>query len=335
MSYQSAARWAVFRWITCMGAGATVAICYLLFQPALAQEKAPPNQPVAAKPADKSLRSPEEAAQMAQAAIDEREPLQPAVQRPAAATPEALDLIKVVRDGGVHMWAVYAILAVSVVAVAFASERFLALRRVKVLPPDLIAGLRMLGSHKGEFDYRQGLRLCKLYPNSAAAIVARAMLLKVGRPVSEIEHALSEASDREATRLYANVRWQNLAFNVAPMLGLAGTVHGMIIAFFVTAHMPLGANKMESLATGIYAALVCTFAGLLVAIPAGVLAHFFEGRILRFFSELDDVLRPLVPLLERFEGRPRFAAANPPAPVATAAVATEQSQNSAQEDGSE
>ena len=84
------------------------------------------------------------------------------------------------------------------------------------------------------------------------------MLAKVGRPVPEIEQAMTEAADHEATRLYANVRWQNLAFNVAPMLGLAGTVHGMIIAFYRTAHMPLGANKMERLATGIYAALVCT-----------------------------------------------------------------------------
>ena len=116
---------------------------------------------------------------------------------------------------------------------------------------------------------------------------------------------MADASEREASRLYANVRWQNLAFNVGPMLGLVGTVYGMIIAFFVTANLPLGVNKMESLATGIYAALVCTFAGLVVAIPAGILAHVFEGRILKLFREIEDVALALVPHLERFEGRPR------------------------------
>jgi biopolymer transport protein ExbB len=320
---QIAARWAAFRWITCLAAAVTVGICYLLFQPAAAQERSPAKKPApAAARADQSpLLTPEQLEEKYQADMAAG-PAQAAPQRPASAPTKSLDFIEIVRNGGVHMWAVYAILVVSVVAVAFAIERLLGLRRSKVLPTDLIGGLRLLGTHKGEFDYRQAQRLCKLYPNSSASIVARAMLAKIGRPVPEIEHALSEASEREATRLYANVRWQNLAFNVAPMLGLAGTVHGMIIAFFTTANMPLGTNKMEMLATGIYAALVCTFAGLLVAIPAGILSHFFEGRILRLFTELDDVLRPLVPLLERFEGRPRFASPGGDSAV-TAGVAQE------------
>ena len=91
------------------------------------------------------------------------------------------------------------------------------------------------------------------------------MLSKAGKPVAGIESSLSEACEREATRLYANVRWQGLTFNVAPMLGLAGTVYGVIVAFFATANMAQGANKMEGLATGIYAALICTLAGLVVA----------------------------------------------------------------------
>ena len=89
------------------------------------------------------------------------------------------------------------------------------------------------------------------------------------------------------------------------MLGLAGTVYGVILAFFATAHMPQGANKMEGLATGIYAALICTLAGLVVAIPAGVLAHYFEGRIMKLMREVDDSARTLLPHLERLEGRVR------------------------------
>ncbi len=205
------------------------------------------------------------------------------------------------------MWAFYAIWFVSIIAVAFAVERFLGLRRSKILPADLAAGLRALASRKGEFDLRHALRLCKQYPSSLAVVV-QAMLAKVGRPLPEIEQAMTEACQREATRLYTNVRVQTLTFNVAPMLGLAGTVHGMILCFYTTAHMPVGENKMDALATGIYAALLCTLAGLIVAIPAGILAHSFEGRILKLFQQVEDLARSLVPHLERFEGRPRQTA---------------------------
>ena len=121
------------------------------------------------------------------------------------------------------------------------------------------------------------------------------MLAKVGRPLPEVEKAMTDALEHEATRQYANVRVQNLAFNVAPMLGLAGTVHGIILCFYTTAHLSLGANKMDRLATGIYAALICTLAGLVVAIPAGILSYYFEGRILRLFQRVEDLARSLVP----------------------------------------
>ena len=62
---------------------------------------------------------------------------------------------------------------------------------------------------------------------------------------------------------------------------------------------------MDALATGIYAALVCTLAGLLVAIPAGILSHYFEGRILKMFQKVEELARLLVPHFERFEGCPR------------------------------
>ena len=311
-----AVRWTtVCRWAATLGIGAIALGSYVLFQPAAAQDKGPAAKgpaaaaakTPAAKPAGDAPLSEQQIGQLAEAALaeSEQDKKDAKVQPFGTGSRDTLDIIKDIQWVSPHMWAVYAILVVSLVSATFALERFLGLRRSRVLPADLTAGLRALAGRKGEFDLRHAQRLCKQYPSSAATVV-RAMLGKVGRPVPEIEQAMSQASDKEASRLYANVRWQNLAFNVAPMLGLAGTVHGMIIAFFVTAHMPLGANKMESLATGIYAALVCTFAGLMVAIPAGVLAHFFEGRILKLFYDLDDITRSLIPHLERFEGRPRM-----------------------------
>jgi biopolymer transport protein ExbB len=132
------------------------------------------------------------------------------------------------------------------------------------------------------------------------------MLLKVGRPHSEVEHTVTEASEREADRLYANVRWLNLAAGVTPMIGLLGTVWGMIEAFHRTTLLAPGQNKAEELATGIYIALVTTYGGLMVAIPSAIFAHHFEGRIQALFHRIDEMLFSLLPQIERYEGRVRF-----------------------------
>ena len=95
------------------------------------------------------------------------------------------------------------------------------------------------------------------------------MLVKVGRPHSEVEHAVSEAAEREAERAYANVRWLNLCTAVTPLMGLLGTVWGMIVAFHQTTLLAPGQDRATQLAQGIYIALVTTLGGLMVAIPVG------------------------------------------------------------------
>jgi biopolymer transport protein ExbB len=302
-------RWTLFgRWAATLSIGLMVAFGYIAFRPLHAQDRLPKaaDKPVAADAAA-SARAPKTSAEIAEMAARDLAGVD-AEKKDAAPVKEA-DTVSVLHDIkwlSPHMWAFYAIWVVSLIAVAFAVERFLGLRRSRVIPADLAAGLRALTSRKGEFDLRHAARLCREYP-SATAFVVKAMLAKAGRPVPEIEQAMSQALEHEATRLYANVRVQTLAFNVAPMLGLAGTVHGMILCFYTTAHLAVGQNKMDQLATGIYAALICTLAGLIVAIPAGILAHYFEGRIIRLFQQVEDLTRSLVPSLERFEGRPRVA----------------------------
>ncbi|MBN1911041.1 MAG: MotA/TolQ/ExbB proton channel family protein [Pirellulales bacterium] len=221
---------------------------------------------------------------------------------------EGPNLLWLLCKGGNLMWP---IAVMSVLVVAFGIERILGLRRRKVLPVELVQGLGDLAAKPGGFDPRRAYRLCQEFPSAAASVI-RAMLLKIGRPHTELEQAIAEASQREANRLYANVRWLNLAAGVAPLMGLLGTVWGMIEAFFETANMAVGANKAELLAGGIYKALVTTFAGLAVAIPAAVLAHVLEGRIERLFRELDEILLGLMPQLERFEGRMRSPADGSP-----------------------
>ena len=201
-------------------------------------------------------------------------------------------------------WLMAPIAVMSIVVVAVAIERALGLRRTRVAPQSLVRGLRQL-AEVGDFEPRSAYRICKTRP-SATARAVMAMLAKSGRPHAEVEAAAAEAVQRESDRMYNNVRTLNLAAAVTPLMGLLGTVWGMIAAFFATAALPLGSNKGQALAEGIYVALVTTFAGLAVAIPAAVLAHYFEGRILRMLRSVEQLLGELLPHMERFESEPRI-----------------------------
>lgn len=233
-----------------------------------------------------------------------------AADQPTTLPSDALNMIDLANQGGIFMYPLYAL---SLLAVTFTIERAIAIRRSRIIPQEFVDGLGQLGN-SGGFDPRKAYRLCQQYP-SAAARVIKAMLLKVGRPVSEIEHTVSEASQRESERLYFNVRWLNLSASVGPLLGLIGTIQGMILAFHGLTLLKPGDNQMAILANGIYTALVTTFAGLMVAIPAATVSQYFEGRLILFFHEVDELAFNLLPQVERYEGRVRFTRQGEEEPV--------------------
>ena len=225
---------------------------------------------------------------------------QAVAQRPKPDVP-TVRMFDLLTKGG---WLMLPILLMSVLVVAIGIERALGLRESRIIPEELVQQLGRQ-AESSVFDPRQAYQLCQKYPSSAARVV-RAMLLKVGRPHAEVETTVANACQGESDTLYSNVRTLNLAATVTPLLGLLGTVWGMIQAFFVTANLPETANKGEALAQGIYVALVTTFAGLAVAIPAAVLAHFFEGRILRLLRNVESLAASLLPQVERYEGKLRL-----------------------------
>lgn len=259
--------------------------------------------------------SPEEEADDAELAAQRAEEALATPAAQSAPVPQ-VSLLELMTRGG---WLMLPIVLLSVIVIAVAIERTLALRRKKILPSNLVRGLGDLARQQAGFDPRKAYQLCQQYPSTAATII-RTMLLKLGRPHAEVEHAVAEATERAAARLYANVRTLNLAAAISPLLGLLGTVWGMIEAFMATASMPLGANKAEHLAEGIYTALVTTFAGLAVAIPAAVLAHLFEGQIQARLRDVDQLLLSLLPQVERYEGKLR-ATQTPTTPPARSQAA--------------
>lgn len=205
-------------------------------------------------------------------------------------------------DGGTLMIPI-AIMSLLVVAVAL--ERFFALRVGRVYPRTLRRELRRAAEDTSAVSPQVLFEASENYP-SAGARIARDVVQRAGRPIAELEAAIGNGTQREADYLYANVRWLTLAAAVTPLIGLLGTVWGMIIAFYNTTQLGAGTNKAEFLAEGIYVALVTTLGGLAVAIPAAIFAHYFEGRITKMLAEIEIDLRHLVPRFEPIEGKTRY-----------------------------
>ena len=223
----------------------------------------------------------------------------------AAPPKKGISFLSLLTQGG---WFMIPLVLLSVGVVTIALERYLALRRNKIFPPELVDELAQLSRSPAGLDPRRAYQACQRLPSSAAYVM-RSMLVKVGRPQPELERAASEATQREATRLAQPTSWLSLAAAVAPLIGLLGTVWGITQAFYDTtqlAEMNAGQNRGVALANGIYVALVTTMVGLVIAIPSAVLSHYYENRIIKLMNEIDEMVVNLLPQFERYEGQVRF-----------------------------
>ena len=146
----------------------------------------------------------------------------------------------------------------SIVTMAFTMERLVGLRRGRNLPKELIRKLRELMSDSG-MDPRRLWEACDEHKSPLANVV-KAAVLKTGRPHAELEKSVEDAVGRETAAMTRNMRPINVVASIAPLLGLLGTVQGMIMAFMVTSTTSsTGTAKAQELAHGIYTALVTTF----------------------------------------------------------------------------
>ncbi|MFZ9880434.1 MAG: MotA/TolQ/ExbB proton channel family protein, partial [Phycisphaerales bacterium] len=175
-------------------------------------------------------------------------------------------LLKFITDGGVIG---YIIVALSLVAVAFVVIHFVQIRRTVLLPAERIAAVRELverGDLEGALEYSSLPANDCYYLRVVGAGLKRFLRSPFG--AFEIKGAMEEAGAEETARLYRTMDVIATIGAVAPLLGLLGTVQGMIGAFDTVA---LGAantaNYYELLAQNISIALITTFQGLVVAIP--------------------------------------------------------------------
>jgi biopolymer transport protein ExbB len=198
------------------------------------------------------------------------------------------NLLQIFHDGGIMM---YPIAICSFVLMVFSFERWIHLRTGRVIPRPFVKRL-IEQLQQQQIDREEALELCERNPSAIANILSAAVK-RYGRPSVEVEQAVLDAGERETNQLRRHLRLLNAISNVAPLLGLLGTVLGMIQSFNDIA----GAQAMgrpEMLAGGIGQALLTTAAGLLVAIPAYLMYMYFLGHTDRLVMEMDRHAQALI-----------------------------------------
>jgi len=207
-------------------------------------------------------------------------------------------LAQFVIAGGPIVW--FVLLPMSVVTVYLATEYSLSIRRKRLLPEDMgnsIVERVQLGS--GQVKEEIGDR-------SDVVTTAVVRAVRQGRgDWFRMRSLLFESLEEQGLRLLRRIEWLNLLGNVSPMVGLFGTVFGMIKLFnaIVTAG---GQPQPAQLAEGISVALVTTFWGLLIAIPAlalhGVFRHRIESLMSEATAQAESILPRIMLCLRRAQG---------------------------------
>ncbi len=201
---------------------------------------------------------------------------------------EKISLWSTIQSGG---WIGLLIVLMSIVAVALVVEHLITIRRDRLVPPELVQELDLSLAQGSPAQARAS---CS-ESDSFLARVVEAGLDQIGSMFGffDIQNAMQEVSEREVSRLYRKLDYLGFIASSAPMLGLLGTVTGMIQAFNTIA-MTEGMARPSELAEGISQALVTTCMGLIVAIPAMFFVSLFRNRIEGIVAEAETAVEKLM-----------------------------------------
>jgi biopolymer transport protein ExbB len=236
------------------------------------------------------------------------------VTKGPAAPRATLDRSSMLRQLGRANPMIWLLALCSVVAVGFALERLVALRTDRVIPHDFVARfLDRLSS--GKLDRDRAVELCRANDSPAARVFAL-VVGYWGQPAATIRQAIGYEAAGELIDLKRNVRVLNGTATLAPLLGLLGTVIGMIQSFDALGGR-VGPARGEALAQGISLALVSTAFGLAIAVVSVAAYYYLLNRIDLLVRALDDRARQVIDLVAAEANRPmpgdrRVAGVPPP-----------------------
>lgn len=196
---------------------------------------------------------------------------------------------------GVPMWAM---VGCSITLVMFVIDRLSALRKSRVVPVPFVTRINdsLQRPNLDEATFRKLLEICRGHGSTIASFLT-VILEHRGRPTAEIKTAVEDHSVFEIYKLKKYTRAIGALANLAPLLGLFGTVIGMIDAFRSLSQLQAGVGKSEMLAQGISLALIATASGLGIAIVASAFYYFLQGMVEQRIHELDTLMHQTITLV--------------------------------------
>ncbi len=207
---------------------------------------------------------------------------------------------QIVTAGG---WLMLPIIACSVIALAIVVERFHSLRENKVLPTNLVADVWRLASTKQLTEEK----VREYQQASPLGRVIAAGLLNRHKNRDAMKESIEEVGSQVAHELGRYLNALGTIAAITPLLGLLGTVVGMIKVF--TNITTVGVGNPAQLAGGISQALITTASGLMVAIPALIFYRYFRGKVDGLVVGMEKESLKLVDVLEKRQSRNGKAAA--------------------------
>ncbi len=214
-------------------------------------------------------------------------------------------MLQLLRDGDLYIWA---LVATSVVALAMTLERGIALRWARIIPGQLLEELERYTRGGNPND----LERATLKYESPFGRLLRLGIENARRPREENHDAIETRARREVSRLERGLVILEIIVGIAPLLGLVGTIHGLIALFGDLGQMGLGDSSV--FARGIAIALNATLLGLLIAIPSLVFWSYYSRKIESLAIEMEaacaELLEHLYPRTE--PTAPRSGSASAP-----------------------
>jgi biopolymer transport protein ExbB len=201
------------------------------------------------------------------------------------------------------------IIVLSIAAVALVIEHLVTIRAPILMPPGLgeeVHALLAAGRPA------QAAERCRAEPGFLSYVLG-AGLAEVDGGWPAIEKGMEDATVEQSARLFRKIEYLSVIGNIAPMMGLLGTVIGMIFAFRELSDSQ-GAPRAADLAEGIYLALITTVEGLIVAIPSLAAFAVFRNRVDHLVAEVTYVAQHVVAPLKRGRAKASVESQSPPLP---------------------
>jgi len=199
-------------------------------------------------------------------------------------------MFELIEKGGQLMWL---LLGCSVVAMAVAAERLIYFYRATLHVGELLQGVGKLVT-QGRFD--EALRECRAAPGPVARVI-QAALQRPFLPRSDLRDVVQEAGQIEVGRLESHLPVLSTIALTAPLIGLLGTVLGLVEVFIQISEVTGYATPVQ-LSRGVYQSLVTTAGGLVVGVPAYIFYSYLSSRVGNLMHDMERAGIEIVNLLD-------------------------------------